>query len=89
MKRTILLAITMTASMGASADVEHGKQLHQERCTKCHDNSVYTRKEHFVTSKEALAKQVRRCALNAGAQWSDEDIADVVDYLNASYYKFE
>ena len=27
-------------------------------CTKCHDSSVYTRKDHFVTSREALVKQV-------------------------------
>ncbi|MDH4030332.1 MAG: cytochrome c [Chromatiales bacterium] len=89
MKQTVLFAIAMMVSMGAGADVQNGKRLHDERCMKCHDDSVYTRKDHFVTSKEALAKQVNRCALNTGAQWSDEDVADVVDYLNASYYKFE
>lgn len=89
MKQTVFFAMAMMLSVGALADVQHGKQLHDEYCTKCHDDSVYTRKDHFVTSKEALAKQVNRCALNTGAQWSDTDVADVVDYLNANYYKFE
>ena len=89
MKQTVLFAIGVMISTGAWADVQNGKRLHDEGCMKCHDDSVYTRKDHFVTSKEALAKQVNRCALNTGAQWSDEDVADVVDYLNASYYKFE
>jgi hypothetical protein len=89
MKQTILLAIAMVLSSGAWADVQHGKQLHDERCTKCHDDSVYTREDHFITSKEALTKQVQRCALNTGAQWFDEDVADVVDYLNTTYYKFK
>jgi mono/diheme cytochrome c family protein len=89
MKQVVLFAVTMMVSMGACADVQRGKQLHDEQCIKCHDDSVYTRKEHFVTSKKALVTQVNRCAMNAGAQWSEEDIADVVDYLNTSYYKFE
>jgi hypothetical protein len=89
MKQTVFFAIAMMFSVGAWAEVQHGKQLHDEYCTKCHDDSVYTRRDHFVTSKEALARQVNRCALNTGAQWSDKDVADVVDYLNANYYKFE
>jgi len=89
MKQTVFFAIAMMVSMGAWADVQHGKQLHDESCMKCHDDSVYTRQTHFVSSKEALAEQVSGCAQNAGAQWSDADVADVVDYLNTRYYKFE
>jgi len=89
MKQTVLFAIAMSVSMGCVADVQRGKQLHDERCMKCHDDSVYTRKDRFITSKEALAKQVSRCGLNTGAQWFDEDVADVVDYLNTTYYKFK
>lgn len=89
MRQIILFAVAMMVLSGAWADVQHGKQLVEQQCTKCHDASVYTREDHFVTSKQALAEQVRRCSLNAGEQWSDEDIADVVDYLNATFYKFE
>ena len=89
MRKTILLAVTMTVSMTSWADVERGKQLHDEQCMKCHDDSVYTRQGHFVTSREALMKQVSRCAMNANTHWSGDDVNDVVDYLNATYYQFD
>jgi mono/diheme cytochrome c family protein len=89
MKQIVLFTIAMIVSTSAWTDVQHGKQLHDEHCMKCHDDSVYTRKDRFITSKEALAKQVNRCGLNTGAQWFDDDAAAVVDYLNATYYKFK
>lgn len=82
------LALVLSGS-AAATDLEHGKSLLEERCTKCHDDGVYTREDRFITSKEALAKQVNRCSINTGAQWFDEDVADVVDYLDATYYKFK
>lgn len=89
MKPYTFAALTLFLASGALANAGHGKQLHDEHCTKCHDDSVYTRKDHFITSKKALAKQVNRCALNTGAQLFDEDIADITEYLNTTYYKFK
>ena len=89
MKQAILFAIATTVSMTSWADVQRGKQLHDEHCMKCHDDSVYSREERFVASKDALVKQVNRCALNADTQWSDKDVNDVVEYLSATYYKFD
>jgi cytochrome c553 len=88
-KRNLFTAITLLLAGSALADAERGKQLHDEHCTKCHDDSVYTRDNRFITDKQALAKHVNRCALNTGAQLFDEDIADVAEYLNATYYKFK
>jgi cytochrome c553 len=92
MKQSIMSMLVLTLALSgsaAAADLEHGKQLLQERCTKCHDDSVYTRKDRFITSMEALKKQINRCSINTGAQWFDEDIDDVVAYLNNTYYKFK
>lgn len=77
------------AGSHAWADIENGKKLHDEHCTQCHDSSVYTRENHFVTSREALLKQVNRCELNVGAQWFKEDVNDVVEYLDKTFYKFK
>lgn len=89
MKQAILFVIAMTVSMVSWADIQRGKQLHDEHCMNCHDDSVYTRDKRFVDSKEALVQQVNRCALNMDRQWSETDINDIVDYLNATYYKFD
>jgi hypothetical protein len=37
----------------------------------------------------ALSARVKRCDFSLGTQWFDEDIADVVAYLNHDYYKFK
>jgi cytochrome c2 len=89
MKRTLLFAAALATATTVAADAERGKTLHDEHCAKCHDSGVYTRGDRFVSDKEGLTKQVRRCELSLGLKWFDEDIADVVEYLNTSFYKFQ
>jgi mono/diheme cytochrome c family protein len=89
MKRLILLGVMVAASPAVVADAARGKTLHDEHCMKCHDTGVYSRDNRFIKNSEALAKQVQRCQLSAGAQWFDEDVNDVVEYLNTTFYKFE
>lgn len=72
-----------------AADVSKGKKLVNDNCMSCHDDSVYTRKDRRVTSMKGLQKQVKRCELNLGLKWFDDDIDNVVTYLNDSYYKFK
>ena len=89
MKRLILIGIMVATSPAVVADAARGKTLHDEQCMKCHGTEVYTRSDRFIKDREALAKQVQRCQLSAGAQWFDDDVNDVVDYLNTTFYKFQ
>jgi hypothetical protein len=82
---TLLLA---GAPLAQAADAERGKKLVAENCTACHDDSVYTRKQRRVNSMDDLKKQVKRCEFNLDLAWFDEDVSDVVSYLNSTYYKF-
>jgi hypothetical protein len=79
----ILLLAGMPAAQAAD-----GKQLVEKNCTSCHDDSVYTRKDRRVTTLEGLKKQVKRCELNLGLKWFDDEINAVADYLNDTYYRF-
>jgi hypothetical protein len=72
-----------------AADIENGNDLHFEHCTGCHDSSMYTRADHKVRDLERLGQQVRFCKDTVGLTWFDEDVEDVVAYLNATYYHFE
>ena len=89
MKRLVLLAVIVTGSPTVMADAARGQTLHDEHCMKCHDNSVYTRPDCFVKNREGLAKQVKRCQQSLGVKWFDDEVNDVVEYLNASFYNFE
>lgn len=83
----LLLTMSMPGPV-SSADVEHGKNLVEEHCTRCHDSHVFTRPDHRIRSLEALQNQVERCEANALVNWPQKDVDDVVGYLDATFYKF-
>jgi cytochrome c553 len=86
--QTTALALLLGALPATqAADAGRGKQLVEDNCTGCHDDSVYSRKDRRVTTLDGLKKQVKRCELNLGLTWFNEDIQDVVSYLNNTYYK--
>jgi hypothetical protein len=89
MKRSLFFAVLLTTGSYALADGEHGQQLHDKHCMKCHDTGVYTREDRRVANQDALVKQVKRCELNLGLQWFDSDVNDVVQHLNQSFYQFK
>lgn len=89
MRTTLVFALLATVATGATADATRGEALHEENCTQCHGTEVYTREEHFVTSIDELTAQVQRCDKNVGTQWNEQQIQDVVNYLNEAFYRFE
>lgn len=82
----LLLGIGPLAQAG---DNFHPENFHQQKCTGCHDTSVYTRSNRRVNSLPRLESQVRMCDANLGIKMFDDDIHSLVDYLNGNYYKFE
>ena len=73
-KRFMILTAGCLLAAGAlpvAATADNGAKLHQEHCTSCHNDSVYTRKDRRVTSLAGLKKQVQRCELSQGLKWFD------------------
>jgi mono/diheme cytochrome c family protein len=80
----------------AHADIKRGEKLHNEQCIACHaarfgnnGADIYTRKNRRIHDMNGLRKQVNRCKNNLSITWFDDDVNDVVDYLNATYYHFK
>jgi hypothetical protein len=71
-----------------AADIGNGDDLHFENCTGCHDDSVYTRENRRVKSLAQLGTQVRFCRDAVGLTWFDDEVDDVIEYLNKTYYHF-
>lgn len=71
-----------------AADIDNGEDLHFTHCTGCHDDSIYTRDNRRVRSLERLGDQVRFCKDSLELTWFDEEVEDVIVYLNQTYYHF-
>ena len=87
----IIFAAILFLSLGTSAraaDIENGDDLHFESCTGCHDSAVYTRENRNVKYLAHLGKQVRFCQNAVGATWFDDEVDDVIEYLNRTFYHF-
>ncbi len=81
--------VSLSLAQPAVADSANGMKLHNEECIRCHTSEVYTREDRRVQSLGALQHQVSVCISAVGVTWFDEEAGDVVDYLNANFYKFE
>lgn len=85
---TAAMFALVLAFAAAAADIENGDDLHFENCTGCHQESVYIRDHRNVGSMERLVLQVRFCKDTLELSWFDEDVDDVVEFLNQNYYRF-
>lgn len=101
MKTSISVALSLALGLSFlgsahAVDLKRGKQLLEENCIKCHadmvggdGHKIYTRENRRIDSLAALNKQVHRCKTSLGVSWPEDQIADVVAYLNKTYYKFK
>ena len=97
MKTLLSLAVLFTVlfSTAIASDVNRGKSLHDDNCIECHvsiqggdGSGIYTREDRRIDSLPALRSQVNRCKNSMGVSWPEDQIDDVVAYLNNTYYKF-
>ena len=94
--KTLLVVVTLLPSGGVhAADPTNGATLHAGNCVACHasltggkPDTLYTRPDRRVTSLARLQKQVRFCEQQLELTWFDEEVSDVVEYLNVEFYKF-
>lgn len=72
----------------AAPPASRGELLYRNHCIACHSTSVHWRDRRLVTDFGSLVAQVERWEQNTGLSWSSEAILDVVQYLNATIYRF-
>ena len=81
-----LLALNLPALAAEEFDAS---KFIAEKCSSCHDETVYTRPNHRMQNLAQLEKQVRFCDANVGTTLFNEDIKSVVNHLNQQYYHFD
>jgi mono/diheme cytochrome c family protein len=81
------ILLTLSASP-AVAEFDRGQALYEGHCIDCHRSWAHTRTQRTVESIEELRSKVVSWGVHSGLDWTDEDIDDVVVYLNRRFYKF-
>ena len=74
-----------------TANEEHprGQLLYENHCRGCHEKSVHSRTEKSAKSKDDIKYWVIRWATELKLEWSTQDVKDVVDYLDQTFYQKE
>lgn len=90
MKRGLFYsALILLLSSALYGDEANGKTLyHEAKCTQCHSNDLFMHEDRKIKNLKKLKKQVAWCAHQYDASWFDDEVLDVVDYLNKHFYKF-
>jgi hypothetical protein len=77
-------------------DPSNGKLIHREKCAACHigkiggdGSKIYVRDDRRIKTVEGLMAQVEFCDRQIKSGLNEDEINDLVIYLNESYYKFE
>ena len=92
----LVLVLLCLAAPAAFADPAAGQRLVEEKhCETCHNNrtmgdakAVYLRRDHKVTTLEKLKAQVAACNSQLGLGLFPDEEENVVEYLDATYYRF-
>lgn len=82
------MAAGAAAEAQLKAEETRGAMLYSTHCAACHTSEIHWREKKLVTDFESLRFQVRRWQASIGQDWTEDEIADVVRYLNTAYYGF-
>ncbi|RLA09038.1 MAG: hypothetical protein DRQ51_00190 [Gammaproteobacteria bacterium] len=80
------LSFNVIASDDSEAD---GQFLHADKCLKCHTDQPYINQKSGIENYQKLHSRVKMCSHQAEAEFFDDEIISVTDYLNNTYYKFK
>ncbi|MBD3821497.1 MAG: hypothetical protein IE914_04475 [Thiotrichales bacterium] len=88
-----LIILTCCLSFSAQSDdsIMPGKKLHDDaNCMRCHAKLGYNTDKTIrmnIQSIKDLKRAVDFCNHNLNVGWFDDEVSEVVDYLNKTYYK--
>lgn len=87
-----LAAAGLTAAMACADEGDNpdrGRLLYENHCTVCHTSVAHVRANRKAQSIDDIRKQVARWSGHLELQWHAQEIRDVVEYLNRTYYGFD
>jgi len=87
-KPVLSILLLLLYPLATSANPERGRLLYENHCRSCHESNVHIRQTQAAKSLKALRAEVVRWQGVLTLQWSAEDVGDVAEYLNATWYHY-
>jgi len=86
-----ILAFGMLAATYAGAQVpsvERGRALYENHCVVCHTSKVHTRINRIPVSRAEVRDIVDGWQKQQKLTWGEQEVEDVVEFLNRTRYQF-
>ncbi|MCK5726451.1 MAG: hypothetical protein KAH22_06470 [Thiotrichaceae bacterium] len=85
----LISALLSTTAIASSGNPAKGQALFTKaNCQSCHSAAIFSKPDRKIKSQQELESKVRFCDTQLDANWFDDEISDVVAYLNKVFYKF-
>ena len=65
-----------------------GQLLYEHHCTSCHTSVAHLREHRKAQNRVDITAWATKWAVYQKLSWSPDEISAVVDYLDATFYKF-
>jgi mono/diheme cytochrome c family protein len=82
------LLLALCAASASAQDAERGRLLYETHCGTCHYERVHQRVRTEVRDLDQLRDMVARWAPQTRHPFTLDEQESVVQYLNASHYRF-
>jgi mono/diheme cytochrome c family protein len=82
-----IMAIPLSSAW--ASDPQRGRWLYENHCLGCHESTDHIEVGRKVDSLSELRHQIVRWSIETGANWRQDDVDAVLEYLNQRHYGFE
>lgn len=66
-----------------------GELLYKNHCRVCHESNVHMRENRRAKSMKEVISWIQRWSSHLKLDWDNDEIQDVAQHLNETYYKFK
>jgi len=90
-KKIVKIIVLLTSCLPVaclSDDLSVGRMLYENHCQVCHESAVHIREKRKTKSIEDIENWVKHSANYQNPTWSESQIAEVVQFLNAKCYNY-
>ena len=83
----VLLAMPV-AAFAQVPDAERGRALYENHCQVCHTPGVHSRANRLAITRAEVRDITENWQRQQALGWSEQEINDVVEFLNQTRYRF-